>query len=428
MLRYLVEVVQNLLSAGILTALLFASIYHGEKGAEKEAARKKETTLSLWACAAGGGASLILAVLRKTTALINRSAFNAWILFFAVFFGAVYMFFLWGGGRKRLFKKRAYLTESLGAYIRALLVFALLFYALPSIFLYPAEFVLAGESAFTTSFLFKLTGFASGLIFTAVVATAFYKTALRVPKKFFKIVITAAILINMCGQIIIITQFLLAHRIIPMIRWVFKFIVAASPYTSAVLYVLMALGFLTASAAFAESFKPAPPCGSPAQRRKVVFLKRLNRRRCLTAVAGFALSVFLFTFVKSYIKRGVELSPAEPITIVESEILIPVSQVEDGRLHRFAYTAAENVEVRFIVIKKNEAAYGVGLDACDICGPTGYYERKNEVICRLCDVVMNKSTIGFKGGCNPVPLSYSIRNGSMVIETINLENERNRFK
>jgi uncharacterized membrane protein len=80
------------------------------------------------------------------------------------------------------------------------------------------------------------------------------------------------------------------------------------------------------------------------------------------------------------------------------------------------------------VIKKNAAAYGVGLDACDICGPTGYYERKSEVICRLCDVVMNISTIGFKGGCNPVPLAYSLRSGSMIIEISNLENEKTRFK
>jgi uncharacterized membrane protein len=84
--------------------------------------------------------------------------------------------------------------------------------------------------------------------------------------------------------------------------------------------------------------------------------------------------------------------------------------------------------VRFIVIKKNETSFGVGLDACDICGPTGYYERKDEVICMLCDVVMNKNTIGFKGGCNPVPLAFTIREGSLVVRCEDLDNERGRFK
>jgi uncharacterized membrane protein len=124
----------------------------------------------------------------------------------------------------------------------------------------------------------------------------------------------------------------------------------------------------------------------------------------------------------------VELTPAEPMTIIDKEIVIPIEKIADGHLHRYNYTAADNIEMRFIVIKKNEVAYGVGLDACDICGPTGYYERKDEVICRLCDVVMNISTIGFKGGCNPVPLAYSLRSGNMVIDTEDLEKERNRFK
>ncbi|MDR1586883.1 MAG: DUF2318 domain-containing protein, partial [Treponema sp.] len=97
-------------------------------------------------------------------------------------------------------------------------------------------------------------------------------------------------------------------------------------------------------------------------------------------------------------------------------------------LHRFAFIAEGGTEVRFIVVKKNISSYGVGLDACDICGATGYYERKDGIICRLCDVVMNKSTIGFKGGCNPVPLAYSMREGSMIIKTVDLENEKKRFQ
>ncbi|OCG45293.1 hypothetical protein A9G35_06565 [Gilliamella sp. Choc5-1] len=84
--------------------------------------------------------------------------------------------------------------------------------------------------------------------------------------------------------------------------------------------------------------------------------------------------------------------------------------------------------VRFIVIKKSENAYGVGFDACDICGASGYYQRGNQVVCILCDVVMNIATIGFSGGCNPVPLKYEIIDGNMVIRPANLEAEKNRFK
>jgi uncharacterized membrane protein len=177
-----------------------------------------------------------------------------------------------------------------------------------------------------------------------------------------------------------------------------------------------------------KSYQSKAPWKNPAERRKIKAALRTNRRWCGVVAAGFCLSVFSVTFVKAYIERGVELSPAEPMTISGGEILIPIERIEDGHLHRFNYAAADNIEMRFIVIKKNAIAYGVGLDACDICGPTGYYERKGEVICRLCDVVMNISTIGFKGGCNPVPLAYTLLSGDMVINTEDLEAERNRFK
>jgi uncharacterized membrane protein len=422
MLRYLVQVVQNLLTTGILVALLCA-------GLSREGRRR-----ALWGCAAGAGAALVLAVLRRTTALVSRGVFNLWILSFAVVFGILYILFRWGLPSQKalrklpLLKNRVGVAEAVPDYVRALLLAALLFYALPTIFLYPTEFALAGESVFTTDFLFKLIGFAAGVLVVAVTALSLYNTGAAMPKTLLRALLTAALLVNICTQLASIAQFLLARRIIPMVRWLFRLIIAASDYNFVFFYALMGLGFLLPIVVFAGSFKSLPTCNNPAERRKLRFSRRVNQRHCLTVAAGFALSVFLLTFVKSSIERGIVLSPAEPMAIAGEEILIPIPQVEDGHLHRFAYTAQDGTEVRFIVIKKNAAAYGVGLDACDICGATGYYERKNEVICRLCDVVMNISTIGFKGGCNPVPLAYTLRSGSMIIETIDLENEKNRFK
>jgi uncharacterized membrane protein len=143
---------------------------------------------------------------------------------------------------------------------------------------------------------------------------------------------------------------------------------------------------------------------------------------------GSAAVILSITALKTISERGVELSPAEAMTISAGEIIIPASQVEDGHLHRFAFITEDGTEVRFIVVKISAAAYGVGLDACDICGATGYYERKDGIVCRLCDVVMNKSTIGFKGGCNPVPLAYTMSEGTMIIKLDDLENEKKRFQ
>ena len=97
-------------------------------------------------------------------------------------------------------------------------------------------------------------------------------------------------------------------------------------------------------------------------------------------------------------------------------------------MHRHVYKTESGARVRFIVIKKGASAYGVGLDACDICGPSGYYQRKGRIVCKLCDVVMNISTIGFPGGCNPVPLNFSIGKGNLIIKAQDLEAEKKRFE
>ncbi|MDR2659347.1 MAG: Fe-S-containing protein [Spirochaetaceae bacterium] len=423
MLRYLYQVVENLLTTGILTALLFAVI-------DKTDGAGRAKRFALWGCAAGAAAAFVLAVLRRTTALINRGFFNTWILSFAILFGIVFLFFLWKAPQNftRKMPRKPLLALSISELVRPLLLAALLFYAMPVIFLYPAEFALPGESIFSTASLFKLIGFIAGLLVVILSSSALYQTAKVLSAKALKILISAALVLTMFNQAVVIAQFLLARRIIPMARWFFAFIIAAVDSDFIFFYLTMAIALCAPLMAFISGLKPPEGAKNPAERRKTLAALRSKRRWCAVVAVGFAVSTLSVTVVKDYTERGVELSPAEPMNIVGDEIIIPITQVEDGHLHRFVFTASDNTDVRFIVIKKNAVSYGVGLDACDICGPTGYYERKNEVICRLCDVVMNISTIGFKGGCNPVPLAYSLREGSIVIETINLENEKNRFK
>jgi uncharacterized membrane protein len=428
MLRYLVQVIENLLTTGILTALLWAVLVQ-ETGGGGE--RRKGP--ALWGCAAGAGGALIIAVLRRTTALISQGFFNLWVLSFALLFGILHILFVWEVLQKPLGKipflqKRPSLAEALPSYVNALFLGLLLFYALPTIFLYPTEFALADESILSTDFLFKFIGFTAGLLAAALSSLALYKTGKGLSPGRLRVLLTLALALNMCHQLVVIVQFLLARRIIPMIRWVFRLMAAAVNNDRVFFYGLMGISFLLPLALFITGLGTPLSGKNPAENRKIRAALRMNRRWCLTVAAGFVFSVLTVTVVKAYTERGVELSPAEPMTIAGDEILIPISQVEDGHLHRFAYYAEDGTEVRFIVIKKNEAAYGVGLDACDICGATGYYERKGQVICRLCDVVMNISTIGFKGGCNPVPLAYSLRSGNMVVEIANLENEKVRFQ
>ncbi|MDR0642822.1 MAG: DUF2318 domain-containing protein [Treponema sp.] len=416
MLKYLIQVVQNLLSAAILSALLAALIW---KNADAEGKEKKR--FLIWA-AAGSAAALIVAVLRRSTRLINREYLNTAILSLAIPGALFFIILLW------TFQKKGSLREKLLSWVTPVLTGVLLFYALPTIFLYPPEFLLPGQNMFNTDFLYKLIGFLAGILAVVLSGLGLFETAKALPLSRTKIVLSAALLVNLVHQLSVIVQFLLARRIIAVPRPVFRMMVWIINHNSVFLYIIMGLSFCIPLLLCLANLGPLPAARNPAERRKLRALRRAEWRWGAVVAGAYIVAVLSLTVIKSYNERGVILTPAEPMTIIGKEIIIPIEKIEDGHLHRYNYMAADDIEMRFIVIKKNDVAYGVGLDACDICGPTGYYERKNEVICRLCDVVMNISTIGFKGGCNPVPLAYTLRSGSMVIDTENLEKERNRFK
>jgi uncharacterized membrane protein len=330
---------------------------------------------------------------------------------------------LWGALQKR----SPALREKIWGVLYAVLTASLLLYALPDIFLYPTEFVLPGESVFSTDFLFNMIGYLAGLLVVGLSALALYKAGAGLSFKLVRILATAGLAVNMVNQLAAIVQPLLARRIIPMQKWLFEILKPVINHSDWFLYALIALTLVFPLILWIKSLRSGETYQNPAQHRKIRAASRMHRRWCVVILTGYVLSVLSLTVVKAYDQQEIVLSPAEPMNIVGSEIVIPLENVNDGSLHRFAYTASDSIEVRFIVIKKNETAYGVGLDACDICGPTGYYERDDEVVCKLCDVVMNKSTIGFKGGCNPVPLTYTVSGGNMIIQVQNLENEKKRF-
>lgn len=65
-------------------------------------------------------------------------------------------------------------------------------------------------------------------------------------------------------------------------------------------------------------------------------------------------------------------------------------------------------------------------DACNVCGDTGYYQDGNKFVCINCDVVMNKLTLGFPGGCNPIPLEHN-KDDAITITVDDLIVEKDTF-
>ena len=193
--------------------------------------------------------------------------------------------------------------------------------------------------------------------------------------------------------------------------------------------IAMALVFvIPAVASIVMGFKVKPTGPNEAiARSHVAFRRRAKAAGAWSLVAMIGITVAL-TYGVAQTQKVITLSPPEEYSLKDGVATITFSQVSDGHLHRFQYKAKDGTVMRFIIIKKNGGAYGVGLDACDNCGDAGYYEKDGKIICKKCDVAINLATIGFKGGCNPVPFDYQVKPGKIVIQTSVLDALSSHFQ
>jgi len=97
----------------------------------------------------------------------------------------------------------------------------------------------------------------------------------------------------------------------------------------------------------------------------------------------------------------------------------PTMNLYNGSLHKFVLQH-QGQEIRMLVIKKPDNRLSVCLDACEICSPEGYGLRAENVICIYCNTPIPVASLGQPGGCNPIPLIFSIDERFVKIETSEL--------
>ncbi|GAA4500400.1 Fe-S-containing protein [Pseudaeromonas paramecii] len=142
-------------------------------------------------------------------------------------------------------------------------------------------------------------------------------------------------------------------------------------------------------------------------RRKALAASRQARRWCVGLLALLPLALLPALYWHLVASQPPGLSAAQPVALnAQDEVRIPVSQVRDGNLHRFAWVNDEGKVIRFFVINRypDQLKLGVVFDACLLCGDQGYVQEGNQVICVACGVHIFIPSIGKAGGCNPVPI------------------------
>ena len=303
---------------------------------------------------------------------------------------------------------------------------------------YPFLFDLGKEGVFSVRFLIRLIGWLAALLLVYLLGKYLYKAIMALNSvSILTVSLYLALIVNGVRHFgLVLGKWLVKPKWLKWPKfsskdnpWAFPLAKFVSNHTLLFIILICVCALLIPAVLFMRSLKITEPYDNPAQRRKLLARNKRQRRWGLVILACFAICVVNLTAVKAYDTRVIELSEPEEYQVEGGQILIPLSEIEDGHLHRFEYTTDNKVDIRWIIIKKpGSGAYGVGLDACNVCGIAGYFERDGQVVCKRCDVVMNINTIGFKGGCNPIPLAYTVSGGNMIIELADLLEGETHFE
>jgi high-affinity iron transporter len=167
-----------------------------------------------------------------------------------------------------------------------------------------------------------------------------------------------------------------------------------------------------------------PANATPADKRRAEWSQRREKMWMTAVVATSFLFIFLTTAEFIYAKSSTALSPTAPVTLVGSQVTLPTADVNDDQLHRYGVRVDDgkggNAEIRFLLFKKPDGHIVSVADACQICGPVGFYIGSQGITCKMCASPLNASSMGQRGGCNPIPLKSTIEGGQVVIQAADL--------
>ncbi|KFI88300.1 MULTISPECIES: DUF2318 domain-containing protein [Bifidobacterium] len=418
MLEQFVAVMPGTLAPALLVMCLSVMLTVGE-GRDKPIS----AYWRLWGLGIGIVAAIVFAALRATAVINQRTFINYPVLIVAVIVDVLAIAVVVAAPRiTHNWAKHAVWMHVANA-VAAVQIALTVFYALPDVILQLTIWVEPGETAFTSAMLLRALGFLLGVAMSIVVAAIFRTMRTTAVRWAFTIAVVAVMVILLIQHFTGLMQILQA-RGFPIGHTGFVALAWSINHNSAMIMAQALVFLVPAVASVVAGFRmkthDVPGANEATLRRHKAFRRHAIAAAAWSLIAAIGVTATLTVGVAAT-HQTITLSPPEAYSLKDGVATIPFTQVEDGHLHRFEYKAKDGTVMRFIIIRKNGGAYGIGLDACENCGDAGYYEKNGKIICKKCEVAINLATIGFKGGCNPIPFPYKTGNGKITIQTTDLD-------
>ncbi len=355
MLRYMILIFEVLTVPSIVFGIL--SSFNASKSDRKKLGKEMKIAFLLSAIL-----GIIIAYLRAYTNKVNKAWYSISVLSFEIPFLILLILLLIVAVKKRdIIKSKVFVIVS------TVYVFLMNAYLAPTVFLFLTDFPKGESGVFSTAVLFKFLGFFTGLLFVTLLYLGFYRMSSRHMDKSLKIKYIIVLLLLLTQHVFALVQPLFVRRIIPFSKGLFNVLTFVVNNNYMFIFMGIFVAALIPISIWYHSYFMNEPYSNPAEHRKIRAEARRRKRWSFTLLTVFVLSVLSLTVVKAYDEREIQLSPVEESVVEGEYIYIPFEMVNDGNLHRFHHMAdGGKTEVRFIVIKKSEHAYGIGLDACEI--------------------------------------------------------------
>jgi high-affinity iron transporter len=363
-----------------------------------------------WALVSAFVASIGVAVLLSQTHL-NEDVFEGCVMLAAAAFVVTMIIFMMRTGRKL----KGEIEGKLGSLAGRGSKFGVFFFVFLMVLREGAETVLILSAvSLNSTELMSFLGTLSGIFVAVLFGVMFVKGSVRINlQKFFRV--TSAILFFVAAQLLISGLHELSEYgvlpsskremaiIGPIVRNDFFF--AVTILALAALMVLFEV----------KRREPASLPTSGAERRKAAWSARRERWWMRSVYASSFVFILLITAEFAYTKSVSALSPATEVRFTNGQASIPLAQVSDGELHRFA-AVESGTTIRFWLYKKPDGKIATVFDGCQICGGVGFFKGANGVVCKNCASPINAQSIGSKGGCNPVPLAAEMTSDAVIIK------------
>jgi high-affinity iron transporter len=353
----------------------------------------------------------------------NQDIFEGWVMLAAAVFVVTMIVFMMKTGRKL----KGQIEGKIGLFARDDAWIGLFLFVFLMVLREGVETVLILSAvSLNSSELLSFIGTVLGVAVAISFGVMFVKGSVKVNlQKFFKV--TTVILFFVAAQLLVAGLHELSENgVLPSSR---QEMAIVGPIVRNDLFFFITILVLAALMVLFEmkSRQPVelPPAG--AARRKALWTARRERLWMASVYVCSFIFIVMVTAGFIYEKSASALSPATEVTFVNGAVSIPVKQVYDGELHRFAAKEG-GVEIRFWLYQKPDGKIATLFDACEICGPVGFYKGAQGVICKNCAAPINPQSVGMPGGCNPISLKALVTDDAVIISEADVVAGRHYFE